>query len=346
VIPSFNHAPDAITAIASLREAEPRPGRVIFVDDASSENAVEEISRWASTQQIPWRLLPENQTLPPVDALPWLTIIASAKNGGFVRCANLGIRFVRDHTDHSYLLLMNNDAAVAPDYFRELSRAIVSCPEVGVLSGAIYEWDRVTVWYAGGRFNPLRALASHDTRLPDGDAPRDTGYVCGCTMLISRAVVQKIGVLAESFSPCYVEDVDYSLRARAAGFRVMLAPKALSYHRVGTSLGRSRQSPRTIFSFNRNRALALRRNYRGARRAIGLGYLVVTKPGRALWELVRARPATASAVIRGMLAGLFGSLADREEAGTNRPAPGVTTTSAKTDVTARLGARKAEGLQP
>ena len=125
-------------------------------------------------------------------------------------------------------------------------------------------------------------------------------------MLISRDVLEKVGVFAEAFSPGYAEDLDYSLRARAAGFPVMYAPRAVCYHRVGTSLGRrSEHSPRILFSINRNLAFTLRRNYRGWLLAGGIAYLVVTKPAKALLELMRGCPRRAQAVLSGTVRGMF-----------------------------------------
>jgi hypothetical protein len=274
------------------------------VDDASTEDAVGEITNWARDADVPFSVV-AGQALDSARNLSWLTIAASERNAGFVDSCNLGLRYVRDRTHAPYVLLLNNDAAVSPSYFSDLAAAVAARPDGGMFTGTIYEWDRRTVWYAGARFNPLRALATHDTVLPDSDEPRTTGYVCGCTMLISRKVLEKVGVIAECFRPIYVEDVDYSLRVRAAGFPLIYAPRAVCYHRVGTTLGRTVQSARTVFGVNRNRAFALRRNYRGWKKAIGVAYLAITKPGRAVVELARGRPKVAIAVVKGMATGLL-----------------------------------------
>ena len=305
VIPSFNHADDAIACLESLWQAHPRPGFVVLVDDASTDDAVERISRWASHQNISQRSVRTTDLTSTNGEMPWLTLARSDRNEGFVRTSNAGLRYVRDCTEAPYVLLFNNDAAVSPSYFAELAKALELAPDVGLLSGSIYEWDRTTVWYAGGNFNPLRANSRHETASPAGTLPRETGYVCGCSMLISRPVLQRVGLLADCFQPCYVEDVDYSLRVRAAGFPVMLAPAAICYHKVGTSLGRSAQSPRTVFSVTRNRTFAVRRNFSGWKRWAGLAYMAATKPGRAILELAQGRPRIAWAFFTGMLAGLF-----------------------------------------
>jgi GT2 family glycosyltransferase len=305
VLPSYNYADDTIACLDSLWRANPRPGFVVLVDDASTDNAVDRISRWASEQDIPKRVM-RAADLPSVKGeIPWLTLAVSDQNGGFIPTANTGLRYVRDRTEVPYVFLFNNDAVVTPSYFAELAKALELAPDAGIMSGSIYEWDRSTVWYAGANFNPLRAVSTHETAPPVGEFPRETGYVCGCSMLISRPVLGKVGLIADCFRPFYVEDVDYSLRVRAAGFPVMFAPAAICYHKVGTTLGRSAQNPRTTFSNIRNRVFAVRRNFSGWKRWAGLAYMTVTKPGRALAELVQGHPRIAWATFTGMLTGLF-----------------------------------------
>lgn len=278
---------------------------VLVVDDASPDNAVAQIEQWASSTDIDHQLVATSSLQRGALANRWLTIAVAERNTGFVQVCNAGLRYVRDFTTAPFALLLNNDTAIAPTYFAELAKALARAPNVGLLSGSIYEWDRSTVSYGGASFNPLRAIGAHTADLPDTDAPTETGYVSGCSMLIARPVLERVGLLAECFQPIYVEDVDYSLRARAAGFPVMIARSAVCYHRVGSSLGRANQSPRIVFAMTRNRAFTLRRNYKGWRRAAGITYLAVTKPGRALLELARGRPRTAWAVLSGMLVGVF-----------------------------------------
>lgn len=305
VVPSFNHADDAITCIGALWNADPRPGQVLIVDDASTDDAVARIAEWAQGVGIDQQIVPTSALQRGELPMRWLTVAVAAQNGGFVKVCNAGLRYVREHTTAPFVLLLNNDTEIAPNYFGELAKALARAPETGLLTGSIYEWDRSTVQYGGASYNPLRALASHKSRLPDTDAPTETGFVSGCSMLISRPVLEKVGLLAECFQPFYSEDVDYSLRARAAEFPLMIARSAVCYHRVGSSLGRANQSPRIVFAINRNRGFALRRNYKGWRRAAGITYLAVTKPGRALLELAKGRPRSAWAVLSGMLVGVF-----------------------------------------
>jgi GT2 family glycosyltransferase len=305
VIPSFNHADDVINCLASLREAEGRPERVILVDDASTEDAVGAVAAWAGGTSVTHQIVDPAELASRVDPGAWLTIVAAKSNGGFSVSCNIGLRFVRDHTSAPYALLLNNDAAVSPSYFADLAAGIAETPNVGLATGTIYEWDQRTVWYAGGRFNPMRAVAEHFLEVPADGRPRSTEFVCGCTMLISRAVLDAVGFLPECYTPCYCEDADYSLQVQRLGLSLLYVPEAKAFHRVSSSLGRETRSPQVIYWFNRNRGYAMRRNYTGWRRAGGIAYLAITKPARALWELLRGRPRSGIAFIRGTAAGLF-----------------------------------------
>lgn len=329
VIPNFNHAEDAMACLASLREADRRPARVVLVDDASTEDAVGSIAAWAARSGVPHDIIDPAQLENPNDESgrssiraieahrpgagrnpeAWLTIVASKTNSGFSVSCNTGLRYVRDHTAAPFALLLNNDAAVSRSYFADLAAGIEKIPNVGLATGTIYEWDQRTVWYAGGRFNPLRAVAEHHLDVPSDGQPRSTGFICGCTMLISRAALETVGLLPECYSPCYCEDADYSLKVAKAGFSLVYVPRARAFHRVSSSLGRTVRSPRVIYWFNRNRGYAMRRNYSGWRRAAGIGYLAVTKPARAIWEVLRGRPRSGAAFISGTLAGFFNPIA-------------------------------------
>ena len=99
---------------------------------------------------------------------------------------------------------------------------------------------RSRIWYGGGGFYPVIALPRHlNIRKIDigGDeAPKETGYVTGCAMMIRREVLEDVGFLDPSFE-MYCEDVDFCLRARQAGWKSYYSPTAHVWHKVSSSSG-------------------------------------------------------------------------------------------------------------
>jgi GT2 family glycosyltransferase len=286
VVVNWNGADDTITCLDSLRLANPGAARVVVVDNASADDSVARITSWARQTDFPVELL------------------EAPSNLGFSGGNNLGLsRLVLDPAV-THFLLLNNDATVAADFFRNMHRALDAVPDAGLLTGTIYESPRrEKVWYAGGREIRSRALIEHFQSPPAGDEPIPTEFVSGCVMLISRQTLDQIGLLADCYFPLYMEDAEYSLRAREAGLPVMYAPRVRAFHKIGATVGMATASPFITQAQVRHRVLYVRRNFRGLERATALGYLAITKPGKALAETLAGRPKMGMAVLKGAFEG-------------------------------------------
>ena len=56
-------------------------------------------------------------------------------------------------------------------------------------------------------------------------------------MLLTRALLEKVGLFDAGYHPAYYEDVDLCVRARRAGFRLLLVPTAKMWHKVSVTSG-------------------------------------------------------------------------------------------------------------
>ena len=294
VVLNWNNAHDTIPCLESLKAAVPQPGHVVVIDNGSTDSSVATILRWGR----------DNGVVTENGALPWLNVIEAGKNRGFAGGNNLGIEFLETQTTVTHVMLLNNDATVAPDFFAEISTALRNAPGAGLITGTIHEDpQRDRVWFAGGTELPMRALYRHRLEVPQSAEPVATDFVTGCAMVISRPLLQRIGYLAEVYFPLYWEDGEYSFRARGAGFPVLYAPRAKVFHKVGATVGPAHVSPIVAYCQNRLRVFYVRRNYRGWTKAAALGYLAFTKPGRAVIEAARGRPRIGWEILRGTVSG-------------------------------------------
>jgi len=104
-------------------------------------------------------------------------------------------------------------------------------------------------------------------------------------MLIPRAVLDRVGTLDEELF-AYAEDVDWSLRARAAGLEILVVPASVVRHRVSAASGGA-SSPTSLYYALRNGIVVAERYApRGAfatwtRRAIAAGATTLQALGSA-----------------------------------------------------------------
>jgi GT2 family glycosyltransferase len=313
VVVNYRGADDTLECLTSLLAADPRPRAVVVVENGSGDDSATRIADWAARRGV--ALAGPDVEPPAAGAGAWLVLLRSVANRGFSGGNNLGLALLARRADVRHFLLLNNDATVAPDYFAQLARAIDAAPDFALMSGTIFHAaEPGRVWYAGGRQIPLRALSEHSLDMPSSPEPRPTEFVCGCTMLISRAAYDALGPLPECYFPGYVEDLEYSFRAWRGGMRLLYAPAAHAYHKIGGAFG---VSPRVFGVALRHRGYFVRRNLRGAERVAATAFLAVAKSGRVVEALLRGRLALARALATGLATGLLGrgAHAGRDHAG-------------------------------
>jgi hypothetical protein len=199
---------------------------------------------------------------------PYVTVIENGANLGFAAGNNVGLKYAAAH-DAQYMMLLNNDIKVAPDFLDALVAAAQSDPTIGVIGPAIYDFDGQPN-NLGWRFNPrwgysVRIRAASSPSVPHhltSSPPHllvDAHTISGCALMLTRDAYKKIGGLDESFH-YLVEDVEYCLRCRKAGYRIATATRSKLWHQNCSTLAR-RSSMRLYYEY-RNTLLLMRRHAR------------------------------------------------------------------------------------
>jgi GT2 family glycosyltransferase len=230
-----------------------------------------------------------------VEALD-VELIRTGANLGFAGGNNVGIRRALER-GADWVLLLNNDAVADPGLPAALERAAAARPDAGLLACKIFLRDDV-LQYAGADFNAALGYSGRLTgygERDDGrwDALRDVGRADGAAMAASRAAIERVGLLDEELF-AYVEDVDWSLRMRAAGFAVVFVPDAKVWHRGSGSTGGA-ASTTNLYYATRNtlvvaeRARPLPPGLRALRRGVVVGTHLLRAGTRsearaAVWE--------------------------------------------------------------
>ena len=158
-------------------------------------------------------------------------------NEGVSRGYNAGLKHFMAGTG-KYAILCNNDVKVDRSMVSHLVRTAEEESDCGIVTPRIFYYGTDKIWYDGGSFNEWTGVTRHEGIRkigPPDSKVKETEYATGCCLLIKRECIERVGYLDESFSPCYSEDTDYSLRARAAGFKIMVNPKARLWHKISQS---------------------------------------------------------------------------------------------------------------
>jgi GT2 family glycosyltransferase len=167
-------------------------------------------------------------------------IIYLQENVGYARGNNYGIQEALEHGAH-YVLLLNDDTTISPDFLEALVEIGEKLPANGMLGPAIYYFDEPNrIWFAGARFdqeNCMVITTGFDQMSLQGDSqPIESGYITGCALMVKKPVIEAIGLLDERFF-LYWEDVDWGLRAKNAGYSNLVVPNSHIWHKVSVSAG-------------------------------------------------------------------------------------------------------------
>ncbi|MCX6793698.1 MAG: glycosyltransferase family 2 protein [Candidatus Gottesmanbacteria bacterium] len=220
--------------------------RVIVVDNGSADDSVASIRK----------------------KYPRVIVLPTGRNLGFTGGNNVGITFARQY-QADFVWLLNNDTFVDAHVLDILSA--FADPRVGICGSKIYfapghefhagrytrkELGKV-FWYAGGLVDWDNMYASHrgvdEVDRGQFDAEEETPFVTGCSMMVRRSVFDRIGMLDDRYY-LYLEDLDFCLRAKKAGFTLHYVPASVLWHVNAGSSARP-GNPLQQYYITRNRLL-------------------------------------------------------------------------------------------
>lgn len=194
------------------------------------------------------------------EAFPEVPILENGRNLGFTGGNNIGLRWALER-GADYMLLLNDDTEVAPDFLRQLVEAAEADPAVGMAGPTIrYFHEPEVIWSAGGEIDCRRGqtrmlgLSERDTG-QFGLVPRDVDFVTGCALLARRRVLEEVGLLDDRFF-AYYEETEWCVRAAKKGFKIVHVPKAIVWHKI--QIEKRDDSPQVVYYMTRNRLLFLR----------------------------------------------------------------------------------------
>ncbi len=278
IVLNWNGRDDTLALLATLGHCRVPEGwrlHVLVVDNASTDGSAERIA--ADFPEAEIMRLGENLRF------------AGGNNQGLERALAQGADLV---------MLLNNDTEADPRLLERLVSALDEDPRAAAAAPLIcFASPRERIWYAGGRCVVSLGLTAHRglRQLDRGQfrAVEATGYLTGCCLLARREAWERVGFLDPRYH-IYAEDADWSLRARAQGYRLLFVPTALLWHKVSASTGAA--SPGKIYHRLRANLMLFGRHARGLARITWLPAFLAQQLLLAVWLIARGQARAARAI--------------------------------------------------
>jgi GT2 family glycosyltransferase len=246
VIVTYNAGAFVGAAIDSAL-AQSEPCEVVIVDNASTDGSVERLRA----------------------TYPNVAIVARDENSGFAHAVNDGVRFDTGNQPE-FVALLNPDALARPDWIATVT-SFLNERAIDLASSVVSEGT--STFFAGGSWRPFLGLAQTHFSYTGERAQ----WVSGCAMIVRTELFERIGGFDESYF-LYSEDVDFCMRASAAGARLGVYEKPLVDHpdpgKTTNALGAQRK--RRIAMTSRGRLL--RRFSRGLSLPSAVLFQVLVSP--------------------------------------------------------------------
>ncbi len=221
VILTFNSRHMLARSVASVLAQRGEPVELIIVDNASTDGTADALAEYEASA----------------------TVVRLPRNLGFARGMNVGYQLARGQ----YIVPMNADVVLHPDFARAAVARFAAHPDVGVIGpyvlrvdeegdGRFWDWEPPRTLPLDGAvvgltrvFLRVRSVEQYD------DTWRVSFKANGCCPIVRRATVEdlrsRFGV--GPFDPVfdtYGEDVDLAFKTWALRWRTMFAREVIASH--------------------------------------------------------------------------------------------------------------------
>lgn len=219
IILNWNGKEDTIECLESLREITYPNYEILLVDNGSTDGSVKCFS----------------------ERYPEIEIIENRRNLGYAEGNNVGIRRALEK-GVDYVLLLNNDTVVDPEFLGELVKVVESDKRIGIVGPIVYYYGTQNrIQSAGAKicWNTGNQKISMLNEIDVGQFKEmiEVDYVAGCAFLAKSEFFKTLGTLNKDYF-MYWEETEWCVRVQKADYKVLCIPKSKIWHKGGSSTNR------------------------------------------------------------------------------------------------------------
>ena len=281
VVLNWNDPQSTAALVADLCSYREEGSRIVVVDNGSSHDKRRELE--ARLRPLGADIVQDGE---PRDETPrgGLIVVLVKENCGCTGGYNVGLRFAAKGGENEYVWLFNNDVRVpdrrcvtqSVEFLATRSAPIICSPPVASNDG----WIRLECKVGLFGMTRTRFIRVGEYQTEPGQS-WESDHLIGCSLIISKSAVARIGYLDEDFF-LYGEELDWCYRGMRAGIEVCVLAVPPVVH--GKPFRRETNTMQVYYKA-RNSVLVVRKYHGQGLRSIPwylvrLGYLAVVV-GRA-----------------------------------------------------------------
>ena len=211
IVLNWNGKEDTIRCLDSLKRLTYSHYSIIVVDNGSKDGSLDQFNR----------MYPEIETIQNETNLGY----AGGNNVGIRRALQMGVK---------YVLLLNNDTIVDPRLLNNLVDEMESDSSIGIAGPTVFDYSsQNSVQATGGRVDWMRGRARRVRGVPF-ERSTDVDCVSGSCLLARTEAVYMVGCLDEDYF-AHWEEIDWCIRFKKAGYRVVWVQSAKIWHKGGAT---------------------------------------------------------------------------------------------------------------
>ena len=292
VILNYKNWKDTVLCVESVLASNESPSWVIIVDNASPNDSVAQLQRWAaggfdaqlkdwgandiSTKPLPLHIIGGQS---PAPQPCYVSLVCNKENRGYAAGNNAGISLLM-FWGADAVWILNNDTMVDKNALGAMRERFFSKSRPGLCGARVHYTDSGLVQCrGGGKSNPWTGLSVLDGYLfPAAKALQDSeetvekriNFIYGASVMASRAFIEKVGLMDERYF-LYCEEQDWAYSAKGA-FDLVYAADAVVYHKEGCATGSSshKVNLKTLWYLTRSRILLTAKHKPWALPSVGL----------------------------------------------------------------------------
>ncbi len=212
VVVNWNKRDEILSLLESLKGIDYENHKIVVVDNASDDGSVEGIK----------------------GRFPDIELVLNPENLGGTGGFNTGIRYALEKGGFKYVWLLDNDARIQNDTLSRLVRVMEEDESIGIAGSRIVDTETRDITVEAGAFIRWDAVDVSPLFRNRGDLEvraetEDVDYVAICSALIRIEALNEVGLMDERFF-FFWDDMDWGLRFKKKGFRVVAVLSSVVYH--------------------------------------------------------------------------------------------------------------------